>query len=123
MQRESDKQGTARDEHLRKESKNLIGASGSARVEHGGPDGGDATASAPARAARGMSPAEVARRAELSRHLPPGEFPADRRRLLAHLRSKSAPASVIEAVAGLPEGKEFKTVGEIIREIGLSARH
>src|SRR4051812_30090151 len=50
------------------------------------------------RPAPGMSPADVARRAELSRHLPPGEFPADRDGLLAHLRRKKAPASVIETI-------------------------
>ncbi|MEV5705205.1 DUF2795 domain-containing protein [Actinoallomurus sp. NPDC052274] len=121
MQRESDKQGTAQDEHLRKETNNLIRGSGTTRSEHGG-TGGDATAR-PARPARGMSPAEVARRAELSRHLPPSEFPADRRRLLAHLRSKGAPDSVVEAISGLPEGKEFHTIGDIVREIGLPARH
>ena len=117
MQRESDKQGTAQDEHLRKETKNLIRGSGATRPEHGG-SGGDA----PARPARSMSPAEVARRAELSRHLPPGEFPADRRHLLAHLKSRGAPASVVEAISGLPEGREFRTIGEVVREIGLT-RH
>ncbi|MCO5974670.1 DUF2795 domain-containing protein [Actinoallomurus soli] len=121
MQRESDKQGTAQDEHLRKETKNLIKGSGTTRADHGDA-GGDATAR-PARPARGMSPAEVARRAELSRHLPPSEFPADRRRLLAHLRSKGAPDSLVEAISGLPEDKEFHTIGDIVREIGLPARH
>jgi hypothetical protein len=121
MQRESDKQGTAEDEHLRKEAKNLIRGSGAAQAEHGG-TGAD-PAARPPRSARGMSPAEVARRAELSRHLPPSEFPADRRRLLAHLRSKGAPDSVVETVSGLPEGKEFRTIGEIVREIGLTAPH
>jgi hypothetical protein len=118
MQRESDKQGTAQDEHLRKEAKNLIRGSG---AERGGPDADAAVR--PSRPARGMSPAEVARRAELSRHLPPSEFPADRRRLLANLRSKGAPDSVVEAISGLPDGKEFQTIGEIVREIGLTARH
>jgi Protein of unknown function (DUF2795) len=120
MQRDSDKRGTAQDEHLWKETDDLIRGTGAARGEHGG-TGADAPAR-PSGAARGMSPAEVARRAELSRHLPPSEFPADRRRLLAHLRSKGAPDSVIEAVSGLPEGREFRTVGEIIREIGLTTR-
>ncbi|MEV0403786.1 DUF2795 domain-containing protein [Actinoallomurus sp. NPDC050550] len=117
MQRESDKQGTAQDERLRKEAKNLIKGSGSAQAEHGG-TGADAAARPPR-----PSPAEVARRAELSRHLPPSEFPADRRRLLAHLRSKGAPGSVVEAISRLPEGKEFRTIGEIVREIGLTAPH
>jgi hypothetical protein len=65
-----------------------------------------------------MSPVDVARRAELSRHLPPGEFPADRDGLLAHLRRKDAPASVIETVSKLPEGSKFRSLGEVIRAIG-----
>jgi hypothetical protein len=70
-----------------------------------------------------MSPADVARRAELTRHLPPGEFPADRAALLTHLRARRAPNSVIEAVSRLPEGQEFHTLGEVVRAIGLRTEH
>lgn len=116
MQRESDKQGGARSDRLREETKGLVREREPVRVEGGGagrPEG-------PARrSARGVSPADVARRAELTRHLPPSEFPADRRRLLAHLRRKKAPESVVEAVSRLPEGREFHTIGEIVRAIGL----
>jgi hypothetical protein len=68
-----------------------------------------------------MSPADVARRAELTRHLPPSEFPADRGSLLTHLRSRRTPDSVIDAVSRLPEGQEFQTLGEVVRAIGASA--
>lgn len=116
MQRESDKQGGARSDRLREETRDLVGDSGPVRVERGGADRPEGPARRPA---RGVSPADVARRAELTRHLPPSEFPADRRRLLAHLRTKKAPQSVVEAISGLPEDQEFRTIGEIVRAIGL----
>jgi hypothetical protein len=117
MHRESDKQGPVRDDYLRKETDNLS-RSGAGRTGEGRPGGGDAP---PERRTppRGMSPADVARRAALTRHLPPSEFPADRARLLTHLRSHRAPESVIDAVSGLPEGRQFQTLGEVVRAIGL----
>lgn len=115
MQRESDKQGRARSDHLREETKDLVRGREPVRVD-GGADRPEGPGRRPA---RGVSPADVARRAELTRHLPPSEFPADRRRLLAYLRRRKAPESVVEAVSGLPEGQEFHTVGEIVRAIGL----
>lgn len=65
----------------------------------------------------GMSPVEVARRAELSHHLPPAEFPADRGRLLAHVQENGAPESVVTAVSELPDGHEFTSLGEVVRAI------
>lgn len=118
MQRESDKQGPVRDDYLRKETESLS-RSGADRTGEGPARGGDAAAERPRTPLRGMSPADVARRAALTRHLPPSEFPADRARLLTHLRSRRAPESVIDAVSGLPEGKEFHTLGEVVRAIGL----
>lgn len=119
MQRESDKQRRAHDEHLRKETGDLIRGRGPVRADEGGAGREEAPERRPEPSPRAMSPAEVARRAELTRHLPPNVFPADRKRLLAHLRSKKAPASVVETVSGLPEGQEFRTIGEIIRAVGL----
>lgn len=107
-----EKHGPAKGERLREETKRPV----EARAEEGG--------SPEHRSDRpSMSPADVARRAELSRHLPPTEFPADRERLLAHLRSRRAPESVIDTVSKLPEGQEFRSVGEIVRTIGLHAHH
>lgn len=115
MQRESEKHGPVRGEYSRPGTEDL---------SRGGPEdraGGDREAAPerPRTPPRGMSPAEVARRAELTRHLPPGEFPADRARLLNRLRSRRAPDSVVDAVSGLPEGKEFHSLGEVVRAIGL----
>jgi hypothetical protein len=115
MQRESDKQGGARSDRLREETKDLAAGGEPVRVE----DGGDRPEGPARQPVRGVSPIDVARRAELTRHLPPSEFPADRRRLLSRLRGKKAPRSVIEAVSELPDDREFRTIGEIVRAIGL----
>lgn len=122
MQRESDKQGPVRDDYLRKETESLS-RNGAGRTGESRPGGGDASSERPRTPPRGMSPADVARRAALTRHLPPSEFPADRARLLAHLRSHRAPESVVDAVSGLPEGREFTTLGEVVRAIGLLTEH
>jgi hypothetical protein len=89
------------------------------RDEANGTVKGGARETGRSRPAPGMSPVDVARRAELSHHLPPGEFPADRESLLAQLRRKNAPASVIETISKLPEGPQFRTIGEVIRAIGM----
>jgi len=122
MQRESDKQGPVRDEYLHKETESLS-RNGAGHTGESRPGGGDASPERPRTPPRGMSPADVARRAALTRHLPPSEFPADRAHLLTHLRSHRAPESVIDAVSGLPEGQEFHTLGEVVRAIGLLTEH
>jgi hypothetical protein len=114
MHRESEKQGPVRDDFPRTEREGL-GRGGAGRTE----EGRATPPERPRTPSRGMSPADVARRAELTRHLPPGEFPADRARLLTHLRARRAPESVIDAVSGLPEGKQFQSLAEVVRAIGL----
>ena len=119
MHRESDKQGPVRDDYLHKETESLS-RNGAGRVREGGDDAPPERHQTPS---RGMSPADVARRAALTRHLPPTVFPADRARLLTHLRSHRAPDSVVDAVSGLSEGQEFHTLGEVVRAIGLLTEH
>jgi hypothetical protein len=119
MHRESEKQSPVRDDYLRKDTEGM--SRGDA-----GRTGETARAEAPERPRtppRGMSPADVARRAELTRHLPPGEFPADRARLLSRLQSRRVPDSVIDAVSGLPEGQEFQSLADVVRAIGLRIEH
>lgn len=120
MHRESDDHGPARNDYLRKQS--LMRSGGATRADEDRPGGRAASPERPA-ARRCMSPADVARRAELTRHLPPAEFPADRSGLLAHLRARRAPDSVIDAISRLPEGREFHTIGEIVRALGPRAGH
>jgi hypothetical protein len=114
MHRESEKHGPVRGDYPRPGTEDL---SRSGAEERSGSD----RATAPERPRTpppGMSPADVARRAELTRHLPPGEFPADRASLLTRLKTRHAPDSVIDAVSGLPEDREFHTLGEVVRAIG-----
>jgi hypothetical protein len=122
MHRESEKHSPVREDHPRKESESLIRGGGATRTEGDG-SGGRSTPPEHPGAPRGMSPADVARRAELTRHLPPSEFPADRGRLLAHLRTRRAPDSVVDAISGLPEGREFQSLGEVVRAIGVRTEH
>jgi Protein of unknown function (DUF2795) len=122
MHRDSEKQGPVRQDYPRKETESLS-RSGAGRAGEHRRDGGDAPPEQPRTPSRGPSPADVARRAALTRHLPPSEFPADRARLLAHLRSRRAPESVVDMVSGLPEGRQFHTLGEVVRAIGLLTDH
>ena len=121
MHRDSDKQGPVRDDYVRKETESLS-RSGAGRAKEGR-TGGDVPPERPRTPPRGMSPADVARRAALTRHLPLDVFPADRARLLTHLRAHRAPESVIDAVSGLPEDQRFTTLGEVVRAIGLLSEH
>src|SRR5689334_7204575 len=113
MHRESEKDGQVRD--VRKVT-GRAARDGAMRGTGDEPGGGGGPSERGG--AQYMSPADVARRAELNRHLPPSEFPADRERLLAHARAHRAPNSVIDAVSRLPEGREFQTLGEIVRLTG-----
>jgi hypothetical protein len=120
MHRESEKHSPVRHDSPRTDADSLIsgGAKRAEGPERTAPSGRGSPAERPA-PPRGMSPADVARRAELTRHLPPSDFPADRGRLLAHLRSRKVPDSVVDAVSRLPEGQEFHSVGEVVRAAGL----
>jgi hypothetical protein len=118
MHRESEKRSPVRDDYPRKETESLI-RGGAIRTEEDRPGGRGTRPERP----RSVSPADVARRAELTRHLPPSEFPADRERLLAHLRTRKAPGSVIDAVSGLPDGPDYQSLGEVVRAIGLRTEH
>ncbi len=114
MHRDSEKHGPVRGD--RKDADGLS-RGGATRTESGDRTDPPEHRQAP----RGMSPADVARRAELTRHLPPSEFPADRGSLLTHLRARRTPDSVIDAVSRLPEGQQFQTLGEVIRAIGANS--
>lgn len=123
MHRESEKHSPVRHDSLRTDADSLIregaaGPEGPEGLESTSPGGRGSPAERPA-PPRGMSPADVARRAELTRHLPPSEFPADRARLLAHLRSRKVPESVVDVVSRLPEGREFQSLAEVVRAVGL----
>jgi hypothetical protein len=60
----------------------------------------------------GLDSAVEARR-ELSRHLRPSVFPAERADLLAEAESQGAPDEVLGALRGLPESVQFQTAHEV----------
>jgi hypothetical protein len=60
-----------------------------------------------------VGPDAKSARRELSRHLRRSAFPADRRALLAEAEANDAPDPVLDALARLPEGAEFRTVYEV----------
>lgn len=70
-------------------------------------------------APRGMTPADVERRADIARWLPPHKFPADRAALLAFLQHEGAPDDVVDAIASLPGRRKFATIGEVVRALGI----
>ena len=70
-------------------------------------------------APRGMTPADVERRADIARWLPPHKLPADRGTLVEFLQHEGAPDDVADAIASLPAGRKFATIGEIVRALGI----
>jgi hypothetical protein len=64
----------------------------------------------------GITPADVAGRAELGRWLGPGVFPAQKDDLLARLRDVHAPDSLAELLGALPDA-EYGSVGDIWRTL------
>ncbi len=70
-------------------------------------------------APRGMTPADVERRSDIARLLPPHKFPADRETLLPFLQHEGAPDDVVDAIASLPARRKFATIGELVRALGI----
>ncbi len=57
-------------------------------------------------------------RFELARHLRRTAFPADRAELLRTLSAEYAPDDVVETVRGLPDGRSFTNVQEVVDALG-----
>ena len=70
-------------------------------------------------APRGMTPADVERRSDIARLLPPHKFPANRETLLPFLQHEGAPDDVVDAIASLPARQKFATIGELVRALGI----
>lgn len=70
-------------------------------------------------APRGMTAADVERRADIARWLPPHKFPAGRDTLLPFLQHEGAPDDVVDAITSLPARRKFATIGELIRALGI----
>lgn len=67
----------------------------------------------------GMTRSDVNRRADIAVYLPPGKLPAGRDAILDYVRETGAPDDVVEAVSGLPADQEFRTIGEVVRAMGI----
>lgn len=60
----------------------------------------------------------VLARRELSRHLRPSVFPADRRKLLVEAEENDAPEDILELLRRLPTAGRFGTVYEVWETLG-----
>lgn len=67
----------------------------------------------------GMTAADAERRSDIARYLPPRAFPAERDPLLAYVARESAPDDIYDAIRSLPPGREFRTIGEVVRALGI----
>jgi hypothetical protein len=63
---------------------------------------------------------DVERRSDIARYLPVRAFPADRRVLLGFLKQTGAPDEVVDAIRRLPGDRQFATVGEVVRALGIA---
>lgn len=66
----------------------------------------------------GMSSDDVEGRSELAVHLNPSIYPARRDDLVEDLRENNAPDRLVDQVAGLPGGREFRNVQEVWEALG-----
>jgi Protein of unknown function (DUF2795) len=70
-----------------------------------------------------LGPDNETARAELSRHLRPSAFPADREALLAEAEANDAREAVLTALRRLPPDREFATVYEVWEALGGPIEH
>jgi hypothetical protein len=114
----SNKHGPRVDDELAHETESLTrGAPIESRVEESreqeGPGEEDFDTDARSGPPGALGADEVEARRELSRHLRPSVFPADREELVAEAEGRNAPASVSAALSRLPPGFQFATLGEV----------
>lgn len=118
VDRDSSKHGPRLDDELARETESLgRGAPIESRVEEWrekeGPGEDERDVDARTSPASRLGADEVEARRELSRHLRPTVFPADRDRLVTEAERNAAPAPVLEALRALPAGTEFRTAHEV----------
>jgi Protein of unknown function (DUF2795) len=118
VDRDSSKHGPRLDDELAREAQSLgRGAPIESRVEEGrekeGPGEEDRDVDARTGPASRLGADAVEARRELSRHLRPTVFPADRDRLVVEAERNAAPAPVVDALRSLPAGTEFRTAHEV----------
>ena len=127
MERESSKHGPRLDDEMDEETETIRRSGQPSRTEEWREtepfDPGHLEAELPEgeepAAPRGMTPADVERRADIARWLPPHKFPADRDTLSAFVQHEGAPDEVADAIASLPARRKFATIGELVRVLGI----
>lgn len=124
----SDKHSPIQDDNLKRETEDLERAGREPRVDESRetePPGEDQpdpdaapdhtyTGGSPV----GMDPEDVQWRSELARNLEHRVFPAVREQLMESARDNHAPDDVVEALKGLPAGREFQNVQEVWEALG-----
>ncbi|MGN9777327.1 DUF2795 domain-containing protein [Micromonospora sp. H33] len=130
MERVNSKHGPRLDEQMSQEVAGLVqgpGTGGSRVDEQRVPEpaGEDQpeTTTAPAGelrsgAPKGMSSRDVEDRSRLGRFITMSALPGDRATLIANARDNDAPADIITALEGLPEGIRYQTVSEVWAALG-----
>ncbi|MCZ7438496.1 DUF2795 domain-containing protein [Micromonospora sp. WMMC241] len=130
MERGSSKHSPRVDDQMSSEVSGLVqgpGAGGSRvdefrQPEPAGEDQPEAT-TAPAGELRtgspqGMSSEDVEARSRLGRFITMTALPGDRDALVANARENEAPADIVAALEGLPEGARYQTVSEVWAALG-----
>lgn len=128
MERGSDKHGPRLDETMKHETEPLVRAGHEGHVEEWreaeppgedepeagrSPEGALAGGTPP-----GMTPEDVAGRAELATYLERTPFPAVREQLIGTAIDREAPERVVGRLRELPSGQVFDNVAEVWRALG-----
>lgn len=128
MQQRGDKHGPMQDENLKGETRGLERgdretrshewraqeAPGEDQPEPDRAPDSSFTGAAPP----GMTSEDVETRSEIARFLDPRAFPAGRDALVADLEQNQAPQRLVDLLATLPAGREFRNVQEVWRALG-----
>lgn len=67
---------------------------------------------------QGMSMDDVEERSRLGRFITMSALPGDRDTLVTNARENQAPADIVAALEGLPEGTSYQTVSEVWAALG-----
>jgi hypothetical protein len=67
----------------------------------------------------GMTWSDADRRTDIAIYLPPRKLPAGRDAILRYVRDSGAPDDVVAAIGSLPPRRVFRTIGEVVRAIGV----
>jgi hypothetical protein len=128
VQRANSKHGRRLDDQLERETEDLIRSGWPSRAQEWREpepiEGEHLHLAVPADhqpgAPYGMTAADAERRSDIARYLPVRTLPADREALLAYLGPENVPDDIYDAIRSLPPGRRFRTIGEVVRALGIS---